>query len=317
MHPTVSLAFAAAVLACSADLPTESASLAAAERQAAVFPDVIPLPNGFFPEGIAFGRGATFYVGSISTGAIYRGDARTGSGDILVPAAEGRALAGLEYHAPTGRIYAAGPGVIYAFDAATGATLAVWAAADPAEGPTLVNDLAVLGDALYVTDWLRPVLYRLPLPRDGSLAPAGAVEVLPLTGAVEAIEGFDGNGIVTSPDGKGLIVVSTLTGRLFRVDPLTGATVEIDLGGASLYGGDGMLRIGQTLYVMQGELNQIAVVRLRPDLGAATVERVITHPAYDFPATIAAFGSGIYAVNARFLVEPGADVEYQVVRVER
>ena len=38
------------------------------------FPDVIPLPDGFQPEGTATGKGTTFYVGSIPTGAVYRGD---------------------------------------------------------------------------------------------------------------------------------------------------------------------------------------------------------------------------------------------------
>ena len=42
------------------------------------FPEVIPLPNGWQPEGIAVGNGTTFYVGSIPTGAVYRGDLRTG-----------------------------------------------------------------------------------------------------------------------------------------------------------------------------------------------------------------------------------------------
>ena len=36
----------------------------------AAFPETIPLPNGWQPEGIAIGRGTTFYVGSIPTGAV-------------------------------------------------------------------------------------------------------------------------------------------------------------------------------------------------------------------------------------------------------
>ena len=44
------------------------------------FPEVIPLPNGFQPEGIAINSSGTFYVGSIPTGAIYRGDLATGAG---------------------------------------------------------------------------------------------------------------------------------------------------------------------------------------------------------------------------------------------
>jgi hypothetical protein len=59
------------------------------------------------------------------------------------------------------------------------------------------------------------------------------------------------------------------------------------------------------------------VIRLSADLTSGVVERVITDPDLAFPSTIAAFGSSLYAVNARFDVAPGPDVEYQVVRVPR
>ena len=49
------------------------------------FPKIIPLPNGWQPEGIASGRGTAFYAGSLANGAIYAGDFRTGEGRILVP----------------------------------------------------------------------------------------------------------------------------------------------------------------------------------------------------------------------------------------
>ncbi len=61
------------------------------------FPETIALPNGFQPEGISIGKGTTFYVGSIPTGAVYRGNLRTGEGAILVPGATGRAAIGVEY----------------------------------------------------------------------------------------------------------------------------------------------------------------------------------------------------------------------------
>src|SRR5215210_3478132 len=72
------------------------------------FPDVIPLPDGFQPEGIAIGAGTTFYVGSIPTGAIYRGDLRTGEGEVLVPAQAGRRSIGLKYDDRTGLLFVAG-----------------------------------------------------------------------------------------------------------------------------------------------------------------------------------------------------------------
>jgi len=45
---------------------------------ATVFPETIRLPDGFQPEGIASERGTSLYVGSIPTGAIWKGDARMG-----------------------------------------------------------------------------------------------------------------------------------------------------------------------------------------------------------------------------------------------
>ncbi|HEU4973369.1 MAG TPA: hypothetical protein VFT35_15730, partial [Gaiellaceae bacterium] len=46
------------------------------------FPTRISLPNGFQPEGITI-SGEQFYVGSIPTGAVYRGSLRTGKGAVL------------------------------------------------------------------------------------------------------------------------------------------------------------------------------------------------------------------------------------------
>jgi hypothetical protein len=123
-----------------------------AAASAPVFPDVIALPNGFAPEGIAFGRGTTFYVGSLATGAIYRGDARTGAGDLLVPAQAGRVHVGLEYDQRTDRLYVAGgaTGRAYVYDASTGATLGTYQLA--AAGTGFINDVVALKDAVYFTN---------------------------------------------------------------------------------------------------------------------------------------------------------------------
>ena len=60
-----------------ADAPRRPRRASAAFAKAS-FPEEIALPNGWQPEGIAIGNGTTFYVGSIPTGAVYRGDLRTG-----------------------------------------------------------------------------------------------------------------------------------------------------------------------------------------------------------------------------------------------
>src|SRR5688500_18994294 len=74
----------------------------------APFTGVITLPDGFQPEGIASGTGTTFYVGSIPTGAVYRGDLRTGEGQLVVPVQAGRNAIGLKFDAPTGLLFVAG-----------------------------------------------------------------------------------------------------------------------------------------------------------------------------------------------------------------
>ena len=85
------------VLACLAFYqPTVGTSPAG---QSGNFPARIDLPNGFFPEGIESGRGTSFFVGSMSDGAIWRGDLRTGSGGVLAAGAPGRASAGIAYEA--------------------------------------------------------------------------------------------------------------------------------------------------------------------------------------------------------------------------
>src|SRR5438093_7995617 len=89
------------------------------------FPDVVPLPPGFQPEGIATGRGTTFYVGSISTGAVYRGDLRTGTGSVLVQGGSGTAAIGLGIDGRN-RLFVAGgaTGKAFVYDATTGDQLA-------------------------------------------------------------------------------------------------------------------------------------------------------------------------------------------------
>ncbi len=53
-----------------------------------------------------------------------------------------------------------------------------------------------------------------------------------------------------------LLAVQTNTGKLFRINPRTGVTREVDLGGASLEAGDGLLLAGRALFVVQNQLNQ-------------------------------------------------------------
>jgi len=75
--------------------------------------------------------------------------------------------------------------------------------------------------------------------------------------------------------------------------------------------------LGHTPYVVQGALNQIGIVRLSPDFANGVAQGPITSPALDFPSSIAMLGLSLYAVNARFEIEPGPQVTYQLVRLPR
>jgi len=282
---------------------------------AAPFPDVIPLPNGFQPEGIASGEGTTFYVGSIPTGAVYQGDLLTGEGDVLVPAQEGRSAIGLKHDPRTDLLYVAGGPTAYAYvyDATTGESVA---AIQLTALPSFINDVTITEDAAYFTNSFQPFLYRIPLGDDGALDPNATAEEIALGGDYEFSPGaFNSNGIAATPNGDTLIVVNSVDGALYRVDPTSGVATLIDLGGDSVPNGDGILLKGKTLYVVQNQLNQVAVIRLNSDFSAGTIDSTITSPLFRVPTTIADFGNKLYVVNARFGTPPTPDTEYEVVRV--
>jgi sugar lactone lactonase YvrE len=292
------------------------APAAATEAQGG-FPSIISLPNGHLPEGIAVGRGHSFYAGSRANGSVYRGDLRTGEGDILVPGVTGRVLTGLFVDERSNYLFAsgAGGGQGFVFDAGTGATLATYQLAEGT--PTFVNDVVVTRDAAYFTDSQQPFIYKVPLGPGGALPDQSAVERIPLSGDYVFVPGFNANGIEASSDGRWLLIVNSTTGNLYRVDPQTGEATLVDLGGASLTNGDGLRLQGQTLFVVRNRLNQIDVIRLNRDWTSGAVEDTITDPNFDVPTTIGLFGSSLYAVNARFTTPPTPDTTYTIVRVSR
>jgi sugar lactone lactonase YvrE len=278
------------------------------------FPKTIALPGGWRPEGIAIGAATTFYVGSIPTGAIYRGDLRTGKGSILIQGAAGRAATGLDYD--RGRLFVCGAttGKAFVYDTKTRELIREYQLAAGA-GATFVNDVAVTKSAAYFTDSSRAVIYKLPLSASGQ--PAASAQAIALTGDFRLVSGFNLNGIEATADGRTLVVVQSATGKVFTIDPKTGGTKAIDLGQATLVNGDGLLLLGRTLYVVQNQDNRIAVVELAPNLREGTVVRSITDPGFDIPTTIGRLGGRLYAVNARFTTPPTPATPYTVVQTRR
>ena len=286
---------------------------------AASFPDTIRLPDGWQPEGIASGRGTSLYVGSIPTGAVWKTDARTGRGHVLVAGQAGRSAIGLKVDRRDrlrDRLFVAGgaTGKAFVYDARTGADLAGYQLA-PAGAATFVNDVAVTAKAAWFTDSRIQQLYALPLGRHGRLPSQPEVRTLPLTGDLQLQPGNNLNGIVAAGGGRALLSVQTNTGKLFRINPRTGVTREVDLGGASLVNGDGMLLAGRVLFVVQNRDNKIAVVKLSRSLHRGRVVATLTDPDLDVPTTIAVTAGRLYAVNARFGTTDPQPARYDVVRV--
>jgi sugar lactone lactonase YvrE len=277
---------------------------------AAAFPDTLPLPDGWLPEGIATGTGTTIYSGSRADGSIWKGDLRTGEGEILVDA-DGRVAVGLKVD--RGLLFVAGgpTGDAYVYDARTGEEVAVLGLTGD---PSFINDVIVTRDAAWFTDSQSAVLYRVALGPGGT--PTGEVETVPLSGDWQQVAGFNANGVAATPDGRTLLVVNSTTGFLYNVDPGTGEAVAIDTGDAVLTSGDGMLLDGRTLRVVRNSLNEVVELQLSPDFLSATLVDTLTDPDFDVPTTIALHGSRLYAVNARFGTPPTPATEYDIVLVD-
>ena len=283
---------------------------------ASTFPDVIPLPTGWRPEGIEAGRQHTLYVGSIPTGAVRQIDARTGESFTLVQPTVGRAATGLEYDRKHERLFVSGGGTgfAYVYDAVTGEPIADYMLTETPAPARFINDNVLTKDAVYFTDSRQPWFYRLPLGDHGELPAASDVLTIPLSGDYEHEAGVNNlNGIVATANEKMLIAVQSNTASLLRIDPSTGVADTIELAEGDVTNGDGLMLEGQTLYVVQNQLNRVAVIHLAADLSSGTVVDHLTHQAFRVPTTIDKVSGRLYLPNARFgVTDPDAQA-YEVV----
>jgi len=280
---------------------------------AASRPRIIPLPDGFQPEGIAT-RGDDFFTGSLANGAIYKGSLRTGRGDIFVPGIPGRVAVGLSTRKKT-LFVAGGPtGNAHAYNTRTGEELGVFTLTNA--DPTFVNDVIATRDAAWFTDSFNQQLYKVPIRGRGKF---GRPRVVPLTGDIDFVPGeFNANGIEAARNGKRLIVVQSNTGQLFEVNPHTGKAKSIDLGGESVPSGDGILLDGgHRLWVLQNAIDTLTLIDLEPDLDSGRVVSRTTNEDFDVPTTVAESGDRLAIVNARFGVPSPEAETYWVTQIRK
>jgi hypothetical protein len=288
--------------------------IAAATPAVAAHPDEqIILPGATSAEGIAKGVGSTFYAGDLFGGDIFRGDVQRGTAELFADVPPGRMAVGMAVDVRHGLLFVAGgfAGTAYVYSASTGATVASYQFTDL---PSVINDVAITRKGAWFTDSLQAELFFVPISPAGVL---GAFRTLRLSGPAADTSGeFNNNGIQATPDGKTLIVAHSGQGALNTVDPITGASSTI--AGVSVPSVDGILLEGGRLFAVQNSFNQIAEVRLRPDLTAGAVEKVVTSELFQVPTTVARFGDRLAAVNAKFDTgfPPTAD-QFEVIVVDR
>jgi sugar lactone lactonase YvrE len=285
---------------------------------AAAQPATYPLEGErVFPEGIALSRdGGSFFVGSTTTGTIYRGDIASGEVEVFAEGAAPVAI-GLEAD-PHGRLWVAGgmTGQVFVYDTATGELVRSYET--PTTEATFLNDLVYVDGAVYVTDSRRPELFRI-----------GAGETL---GELESFVSFEGsampygppfafaaNGIVATPDGSALVIVHSGNGALYRVDLATREVTDVENRAAPMIGGDGMVLDGDTLYVVRNAIGQIDRLTLSA-AGDAVVPAgdPLRSDLFQFPTTAVVAEGHLLVVNAQFDRQgegPGPVLPFNVARV--
>ena len=292
------------------------------------FPYLVPALEGAPPEGFAIGRGHKAYNGSVD-GSIYKVNLRNGRGEVLVEAEPGFNLEtdcyklGMRVDRRSNYLFVAGcqNGNAYVFDADTGDEIMQYQLTPEFTG--VINDLTITREAVYFTDSFQPVLYRLPLGHRGSLPDgADAATTIPLPDEFINLDPFccAGNGIVSTPDGKILIVGHSNLAKLYRVDTDSGEVNEIVVDPPLSGFLDGIVMHHNILFIMTPSFGppvpeMVQVVALDEDL--LTGERLgfMTDPSLDGIASGGIHGNSLYVNNARYSTFPEADTEYWITKL--
>ena len=270
------------------------------------------------PERLAAARGSRSGRERPSTsarsrpGAVYRGDLRTGKGARSSRARRDGPRPGSSTTKAGSSSPAASTGKAFVYDARPARSMRELQLATGARSDVHQRRRRD-ARAAYFTDSNRAVLYRLGLEEERGRR--GAVTPLPLTGDFQLVAGFNLNGIDATPDGKTLLAVQTRPGSSSASTRNRGDQA-VDLGGCDAPERRRHPAAGRTLYVVQNQLNRIAVVYAAkdspPDVVTGRSRPRLRRPDDDRPVR-----ERLYAVNARFGTTPSPTTPYTVVQVRR
>ncbi|MFJ3697294.1 SMP-30/gluconolactonase/LRE family protein [Streptomyces sp. NPDC090052] len=251
-----------------------------------------------FPESVAADRHYV-YTASIADGTVYRGRPGAKTLDPFLPGGQDSRTQATGIKTAGNRLLVAGAftGRFFVYTN-TGKLVSSYTVPDTG-GSTLVNDETVTPDGdVYITDSFRAVVYRIP-----------AAEVkAPATGAHRTLEvayrlpdyvdgQSNGNGIVTTPDGKSLIIGYWYSGALYRLTLATGEIRKITA--PALASADGIARQGNTLYVARSVNNEVDAVRLSGDTTRAAVVSARTYPGADTTTGVAVSQDQLLVSNSQ------------------
>lgn len=265
-------------------------------------PGSFDLPgDNLFPEGVAYDESTgDFFVSATADGTIFRGNVEEDAEAevFLEGGQDGRASAVGMAVDDEGRLFIAGrnTGGVFVYDAEDGQLIQSFG---NERQNTLVNDAAVSPDGnVYLTDSFAPVLYRLSPDGDGAFE---YEEYIDFEGTpIQYRNGFNLNGIAATEDGRYLITVQSNTGNLYRIDAESKKIVQIDLGGASLTTGDGLVLDGQNLYVVRNQPGDVVPVELSEDFTSGEAGAGFGGSSFQYPTTAAKYGDRLLVVNSQF-----------------
>lgn len=273
------------------------ASLLGASAFAAAPAEYLLPGDTVFPEGVATRPGTDqFFVSSTTDGTVFRGTlGRERARMFLAPGARGRTNAvGLK--ATRDRLIVAGgvTNTVFVYRLPDGRLLRRFSTGSGG----LANDVALApnGDA-YVTDSTRGLLFRLPA-RSLRRSSEGKTRIRPFLSLADSPTGNYINGVVAAGR-RYLLVGSTGTGVLARVDLRTERVRRVNLGGSEIPGADGLARDGRTLYAVNSA-SRVTALTLSENWLSASLEDQITSPRFRFPTTVAVSGRRLLVVNSQF-----------------